>query len=113
MKHKNIGIDWIKPPEKTCNDPKCPWHGKVKIRGQLIEGIVVSAKPQRTVIVRRDYLHYVHKYERYERRRSKIAAHNPECVNAKEGDRVIIGETRPLSKTKHFVVLQVLERRKE
>lgn len=79
----------------------------------MIEGVVVSSKPHRTVIVQKDYLHFVPKYERYERRRSRIAAHNPECIDAKEGDKVVIGETRPLSKTKHFVVLQVLERRKK
>ena len=60
----------------------------------------------RTVIVRRDYLHYVPKYERYERRHSRIAAHNPDCINAKVGDKVKIAECRPLSKTKHFVVIE-------
>ncbi len=108
--HKNIGIDWVKPPKDTCNDPKCPWHGHTKIRGKILKGTVVSTRPNKTAIVRIDYLHYVPKYERYERRRSKIAAHNPECVKAKEGDVVIVGETRPLSKTKHFVVLEVREK---
>ena len=107
----NIGIEGLKPPEKTCNDPKCAWHGKVKIRGQILKGVVVSARAQNTAIARIDYTHYVPKYERYERRHSRIAAHNPPCIKAEVGDEVIIGETRPLSKTKHFVILQKVKKK--
>ncbi|HID16112.1 MAG TPA: 30S ribosomal protein S17, partial [Candidatus Atribacteria bacterium] len=35
--------------------------------------------------VEREYLYYDRKYKRYERRRSKIHAHNPPCINTKEG----------------------------
>ena len=104
-KVRDIGYD-AKPPEKICNDPKCPWHGSLSIRGKIIEGIVVSTRPQRTVIVERNYLHYVPKYERYERRHSRIPAHKPDCIDLKVGDRVKIAECRPLSKTKHFVVIE-------
>jgi len=76
-----------------------------------LTGVVVKAKMQRTVVVEREYLYYDKKYKRYERRRSKIHAHNPPCINAKEGDVVIIGETRPLAKTVHFVVLGVVGRK--
>lgn len=106
-KMKDIGIE-AKPPEKECKDEKCPWHGKLKIRGKVLEGRVVSVRAQKTAIVERDYLHHVPKYERYERRHSRIPAYNPECINAKEGDRVKIVECRPLSKTKSFVVIEVL-----
>ncbi|MEM0379799.1 MAG: 30S ribosomal protein S17 [Desulfurococcaceae archaeon] len=106
----NIGIAGLKPPEKTCNDPKCPWHGYVKIRGKLLRGIVVKARMQRTIVVRHDYLHYVKKYRRYEKRHSHIHAHNPPCISVSEGDEVLIGETRPLAKTVSFVVLQVLKK---
>lgn len=108
-KVRNIGID-AKPPKKVCSDPKCCWHGNLSIRGNLIEGTVVSARSPKTVVVERHYLHYLPKYERYERRHSRISAHNPECINAKEGDRVKIAECRPLSKTKAFVVVEKLER---
>jgi len=108
QKVNNIGIEGIKPPEKFCNDVRCPWHGHIKIRGKLLEGIVVSAKASKTVTVMREYVIYVPKYERYMRRRSKIKAHLPDCIEVKEGDKVLIGETRPLSKTKHFVVLTKL-----
>jgi len=107
-KTKDIGID-AKPPRKTCEDEKCPWHGKLPVRGRTLEGIVVSSKAQKTAVVERHYLHYVPKYERYERRHSRISAYNPECISAKEGDKVKIAECRPLSKTKSFVVVEVIK----
>jgi len=104
-KVRNIGIPGIKPPEKTCEDPNCPFHGKLPVRGILLEGTVVSTRMDNTVTVLHEYLHYVPKYMRYERRRRKIHAHLPPCIEVKVGDRVIIGECRPLSKTVAFVVL--------
>ncbi|HDI07421.1 MAG TPA: 30S ribosomal protein S17 [Candidatus Bathyarchaeota archaeon] len=99
----------LKKPRKTCNDRNCPFHGELPVRGRVLEGVVVSAKMDKTVIVQRDYLHYVPKYKRYERRRSRIPSHNPPCINAKEGDRVKIAECRPISKTVSFVVIEKLE----
>ncbi|MEM5777082.1 MAG: 30S ribosomal protein S17 [Candidatus Aenigmatarchaeota archaeon] len=104
-KVRDIGYD-VKPPEGVCKDEKCPFHGTLPIRGKILKGIVVSDRMQGTVIVRIDYLHYIPKYERYEKRRSRIPAHNPECINAKKGDAVRIAECRPLSKTKAFVVIE-------
>lgn len=99
----------LKKPKKTCEDRNCPFHGELPIRGRILEGVVVSAKMDKTVIVQRDYLHYVPKYKRYERRRSRIPSHNPPCLNVKEGDRVKIAECRPISKTVSFVVIEKLE----
>jgi small subunit ribosomal protein S17 len=109
---KDIGID-VTPPKATCNDPKCPFHGNLKIRGKILQGLVVSTRAQKTAVVERNYLHYVPKYERYERRHSRISAYNPECIDAKEGDMVKIAECRPLSKTKAFVVVEILKRKGE
>lgn len=99
----------LKKPKKTCNDRNCPFHGELPVRGRVMEGVVVRAKMERTVIVRRDYIHYVPKFRRYERRRSRIPSHNPPCINAKEGDHVRIAECRPISKTVSFVVIEKLE----
>ena len=66
----------------------------------------MSDKMHKTVIVERNYLHFIPKYERYERRRSRISAHSPPCIDAKRGDKVKIAECRPLSKTKHFVIIE-------
>lgn len=89
-----------------CNDERCPIHGSIKVRGNIFVGKVISDKPQKTVIVERHLTHYAPKYERYKKTRSTIAVHNPPCIGAKTGDTVKIGETRKLSKTKSFVVLE-------
>jgi small subunit ribosomal protein S17 len=75
----------------------------------VLEGTVVSDKSKDTVVVQRDYLQYIKKYQRYERRRSNISAHSPPCIGAKTGDKVKIAECRPLSKTVSFVVIERLE----
>jgi len=62
---------------------------------------------KRTIIVRRDYLHYVPKYNRFEKRHTNIPAHlSPAFVGVKEGDVVTIGQCRPLSKTVRFNVVE-------
>jgi len=104
---KNLKIPGVEPPKRVCDDPKCPWHGTVRVRGVILEGVVEKFRAQRTAVVRHDYIHYVRKYKRYERRSSKIHAHVPPCIDVKEGDVVVIGETRPLAKTVKFVVLGV------
>ncbi|HIH16528.1 MAG TPA: 30S ribosomal protein S17 [Candidatus Diapherotrites archaeon] len=91
----------------VCNDGKCAVHGGVKVRGNIFTGRVVSAKADKTAIVERTLTHYVHKYERYKNVRSRLVAHNPRCIGAKEQDVVRIGETRKLSKTKAFTILSV------
>jgi len=95
-----------------CSDSKCPIHGRLSVRGGLLTGQVVSAKPGKTVIVERSIVRYVPKYERYRKSKSRIYAHNPDCIGAKEGDIVKVGETRKLSKTKSFVVLEVTGKQK-
>jgi len=99
----------FKKPKKTCNDRNCPFHGDLPVRGHVFAGIVASAKMDKTVVVERDYLSFVPRFKRYERRHSRIPSHNPPCIDAKEGDRVIIAETRPVSKTVSFVVVEKVE----
>lgn len=108
-KARNIGID-VPLPEKSCEDRNCPFHGNLPVRGQIIEGVVVSDKMQSTVIVEREYLWYLKKFERYEKRTSRYPAHSPPCLGVKTGDRVKIMECRPLSKTVSFVVISVDKR---
>ena len=78
------------------------------IRGNIFEGIVTSAKANKTVTVEREITHFIGKYERYKKVKSKVQAHNPASINAKEGDKVRIGETRKISKTKNFIVMEIL-----
>ena len=103
----NIGIP-TKAPAKTCSDKKCPFHGKLSVHGSIFTGTVVSAKRHNTVSVEWSRRHMLPKYERYERRKTKISVHNPECIAAKEGDMVRIMSCKPLSKTKNFVVIENL-----
>ncbi len=93
-----------------CNDKNCPVHGSIKVRGNVLTGKVISARADKTVTVERKIIQFVQKFERYKKIRSRIHAHNPSCINAKEGDIVKVGETRKISKTKGFVVLEILER---
>jgi len=102
-------LEGIPKPKAECNDRNCPFHGTLKVRGRILEGIVISDKMDKTVIVRRDYLKYIPKYKRYERRHSHIPAHNPPCINARVDDRVKIAECKPISKTVSFVVIQKME----
>jgi small subunit ribosomal protein S17 len=99
----------FKEPESECEDTNCPFHGILSIRGRILDGIVVRDRMDKSVIVQMNYTQYYPKYERYARMSSRVPAHNTPCINAKRGDRVLIAECRPLSKTKSFVVVEILE----
>jgi len=103
---RDIGLD-VQPPTKECMDPNCPFHGVLPVRGQVLRGVVVSDKMDKTVVVQRAFIKKIAKYERYEKRKTKVHAHNPPCIDAKVGDNVTISECRPLSKTKSYVVVEV------
>ncbi|WP_336024593.1 30S ribosomal protein S17 [Halobellus salinisoli] len=102
-----IGLN-VEEPEEACSDENCPFHGTLSVRGQTLEGTVASTDMEKTVIVEREYDVHVPKYDRYMKRRSRIPAHAPPCVELSEGDTVRIAETRPLSKTKAHVVVETL-----
>ena len=104
---RHVGIRDVEPPRAACDDPECPWHGHLKVRGTILEGIVVKKRMNKAVVVRHEYLYYNKKYQRYERRKKNIHARLPPCLakEINEGDVVVIGETRPLSKSISFVVL--------
>ncbi|RLF29075.1 MAG: 30S ribosomal protein S17 [Thermoplasmata archaeon] len=106
-KARNIGLN-VQPPAESCDDKNCPFHGSLPVRGQVITGIVVSNKMDGSIVVEREYMHYVPKYERYEKRSSKYSAHCPPCIKVKVGDKVRIAECRPLSKTISFVTIEKL-----
>jgi len=85
----------------------------LKTRGAVVEGLVVSDKGKNTVIVERELTRMVPKYERYARSNSRIPAHNPDEMGAKEGDIVRIAECRKLSRTKAWVVTAIIAKKKE
>ena len=116
MSSKDIGIPGVTPPKvRECADQYCPFHSTIRIRGKVMDGIVVSMKSTNTAVIRQDYVHFVRKFQRYERRNSRIAAHVPECLSdvIKIGDLVRIGECRKISKNKSFIVLDKMKGREE
>jgi len=83
--------------------------GKLGVRGAVREGVVVSTRPKKTAVVRIDYAARVPKYDRLEKRRSRIHAHVPEGVEVAAGDKVRFAECRKVSKTKAHVILEKVE----
>merc|ERR1712063_200785 len=108
---RSIGLGFKTPREAiegTYIDKKCPFTGNVSIRGRILTGIVMKMKMQRTIVIRRDYLHFVRKYQRFEKRHKNMSVHLSPCFrDVSLGDVVTVGECRPLSKTVRFNVLKI------
>ena len=103
---KNVGMGFVSP-NKSCVDTHCPFHGDIKLHGRIFEGKIIKKNAHKTVNVEWPRIAYLPKFERYSKSRSRIKAHNPECIDAEIGDTVTIAETRPISKTKKFVIVGV------
>jgi small subunit ribosomal protein S17 len=71
-------------------------------------GVVVSNKMQKTVVVAVENLVKHGMYQKYIKRTSKFLAHAENALNV--GDRVVIEESRPLSKRKRWAVREVIEK---
>ncbi|MEN2496574.1 MAG: 40S ribosomal protein S11-B [Marteilia pararefringens] len=110
---RQIGLGFDTPisaKNSSYVDKKCPFTGDVSIRGKIMNGQIQSMKMTRTIILRKSYMFYLSKYKRFEKRHKNFAAHlSPafEAYNLKKGDRVTVGECRPLSKTVRFNVIAV------
>ncbi|HZY91384.1 MAG TPA: 30S ribosomal protein S17 [Thermoplasmata archaeon] len=104
---RDVGLD-VRAPKASCQDAHCPFHGHLSLRGQILEGTVVSTAMQRTAVVERTLLHFLPKFERFEKRNRRYLAHAPPCLGVVVGHRVRIAETRPLSKTVAFCVVEDL-----
>ena len=109
--YKRIGLGFKTPAaaiEGAYVDKKCPFTSDVSIRGRIFKGVVLSNKMSRTVVLRRDYLHYIKKYNRFEKRHNNMPAHlSPAFARTRIGDVVTVGQCRPLSKTVRFNVIRV------
>ncbi len=71
-------------------------------------GVVISDKMQKTIIVRVGRLASHPRYSKIIRKFSKFKAHD-EKNEAKIGDRVLITETRPISKDKHWRLVKIIK----
>jgi len=96
-----------------CKDRLCPKHGdkKLKMRGRVFQGKVVKVLPGR-VSIEFERMLKLPKYERFEKRKTKIHARLPDCMkdDVAIGDLIEIAETRPISKMIHFVVSKVVRK---
>jgi small subunit ribosomal protein S17 len=81
------------------------------LRGSEFLGTVISTKMQKSATVKWGYAEEVPKYERKERRNTKITSHVPEELEGKieEGDQVRVVETKPISKTKSSIIVERIE----
>ena len=78
---------------------------------QMRTGKVVSAKPDKTIVVQIDLARRHRKYEKIVRSTNRLHVHD-ETNDANEGDVVRVVESRPLSRTKRWKLVEVLERAK-
>ncbi len=76
---------------------------------KTLTGTVVSNKMEKSVVVSVERLVKHPVYQKYIRRKAKFMAHD-ERNECRIGDRVLLTETRPLSKQKRFKVSKVLEK---
>jgi small subunit ribosomal protein S17 len=83
---------------------------EVRGRRKVREGIVVSDKMQKTVVVEVEDRVKHPLYRKVMRRTTKLKAHDEKECGI--GDRVLLMETRPLSATKRWRVVEILERAK-
>lgn len=83
----------------------------MKTRGtkRQVNGIIVSNKMDKTVVVQVERLVKHPLYKKYIRRRNKFMAHDKDNA-CQIGDRVEISESRPLSKTKRWRVVRIIEK---
>jgi small subunit ribosomal protein S17 len=86
-------------------------NAEVRNRRKVREGIVVSTKMDKTAVVAVIEKVRHPKYAKFVQRTKKLYAHD-EANDANVGDRVRVMETKPLSKTKRWRVLDIVERAK-
>ena len=81
----------------------------VGTRGRVFQGIVSKKFDKRAVIEFERTLR-IPKYERFEKRKTKLHARIPDGMEIKIGDYVKVRECRPLSKMIHFVVIEIVRK---
>lgn len=108
MKGKEIDIGIKVPiPTKECDDRHCPFHGSYKLRGRIMEGTVVRNVTQKTATIEFTRLFDLPKFERFEKRRTRIKVHVPPCMPVNKGNLIKFAEGRKIAKTKNFVAIEV------
>lgn len=94
---------------KPAPEPLAPVHAPVEGTRRVRQGVVVSDKAEKTITVRIDIARRHRRYEKIVRSSSTVHAHD-ENNDAHEGDVVRVIESRPLSRTKRWALVDVVER---
>ncbi|XP_032129803.1 40S ribosomal protein S11-like [Sapajus apella] len=109
--NKNIGLGFKalkEATEFTCTDKKCTFTGHVPIRRRILSGMVTKMRMQRTTVIHRDYLHYIHKYNRFKMCHKNMSVHPSPCFRDIQIDDIVtVGKYRPPIKTVRFNVLKI------
>lgn len=108
-KGKDVGVP-VTPPQTNCTDRHCPFHGSLKLRGRSFMGKVIRSVMHKSTVIEFPRKYYLKKYERFEKRRTRIKTHIPPCIMVVKGDVIRIMESRPISKTKNFVAIEVMKK---
>ena len=88
---RDIGVDVKVPDGEWDGNMNCPFHGSLRLRGQVLEGTVASIGMSNTIV----------------KRTSALSAHLPSCIGEiSVGNNVKVMECRPLSKTVSFCVIE-------
>jgi small subunit ribosomal protein S17 len=90
-------------------EPLAPVHAPVEGTRRIRQGIVVSDRAAKTITVRIDVARRHRRYEKIVRSSNTLHAHD-ENNDANEGDTVRVIESRPLSRSKRWALVDVLER---
>ncbi|MCL5794193.1 MAG: 30S ribosomal protein S17 [Candidatus Thermoplasmatota archaeon] len=100
-----IGLD-LPVPKEECHDRKCPFHGEISVRGQVMTATVKSAQMKGSAVVYRTLRKRLPKFERNITKTYSYHVHVPECIPVSPGDTVKIAECRKLAKTVSYVIVQ-------
>ncbi len=108
-KEKGIGVELNTSKEKLQELSQELVKHRIKVRGRVVTGKVVSKDTHGTAKIEWSRIHPIPKYERFEYRKSGVKAHMPKCLNVEVGDLVKAIECRPISKTKKFVIVDKIK----
>ncbi len=92
----------------SARDKNCPFYGQINVKKANLVGTIIKKDANGSATIQWERSRFVPKYERYEFCLSKIRVHNPASINAQIGEKVLVARTRPISKTKHHVIIKVL-----
>jgi len=81
----------------------------LRMHGRTFVGTIIKEIFHKTTTIEFSRQVYNRKYERYQKRRTRLKVHVPDDFKAKKGDVIKVVETRPISKTKNFMALEVIK----